>query len=143
MLLRPKVRSGFLFKFPLLSLVYFLSGLPVFTNVPPSHATPVERTNFQVVCKAEGFPRPVINWSRLGMPLPAGKTEVSQGTLTIKSLTTADSGLYECIATNTMGTKKTSINVAVQQVKLSMCVCFFFFLSKSPGNYSTPKCLSF
>ena len=65
------------------------------------------------------------------MPLPAGKTEVSQGTLTIKSLTTADSGLYECIATNTMGTKKTSINVAVQQLKLGMCVCVFFLIKES------------
>ena len=80
------------------------------------------------------------------MPLPAGKTEASQGTLTIKSLTTADSGLYECIATNTMGTKKASINVAVQQLKLGMCVCvcFFFSYQLSPsGNYSTPRCLSF
>ncbi|XP_073254217.1 peroxidasin homolog [Porites lutea] len=95
-----------------------IRGLPIFTNVPPSLATPVERTNFQVVCQAEGFPRPVINWSSLRMPLPAGKTEVNQGTLIIKNLIPADSGLYECIATNTMGTKKATINVAVQQLKL-------------------------
>ena len=114
------------------SLVYFLSGLPIFTNVPPSLATPVERTNFQVVCQAEGFPRLVINWSRLRMPLPAGRTEVNQGTLIIKNLIPADSGLYECIATNTMGTKKAPINVAVQQLKLGMfffccCCCFVLF----------------
>ena len=78
MLLRPKPRSGFYSDFRCYkSLVYFLSGLPIFTNVPPSLATPVERTNFQVVCQAEGFPRPVINWSRLRMPLPAGRTEVN------------------------------------------------------------------
>ena len=110
------------------SLVYFLSGLPIFTNVPPSLATPVERTNFQVVCQAEGFPRPVINWSRLRMPLPAGRTEVNQGTLIIKNLIPADSGLYECIAANTMGTKKATINVAVQQLKLGMCACVFLLL---------------
>ncbi|CAH3179895.1 unnamed protein product [Porites evermanni] len=98
-----------------------IRGLPIFTNVPPSLATPVERTNFQVVCQAEGFPRPVINWSRLRMPLPAGRTEVNQGTLIIKNLIPADSGLYECVATNTMGTKKATINVAVQQLKLE---CF-------------------
>ena len=128
-------------------LVYFLSGLPIFTNVPPSLATPVERTNFQVVCQAEGFPRPVINWTRLRTPLPAGRTEINQGTLIIKNLIPADSGSYECIATNTMGTKKVTINVAVQQLKLGMCVCdcvFFFFLSKSSsGNYSTTRCLRF
>ena len=72
------------------------------------------------------------------MPLPAGRTEVNQGTLKIKNLNPADSGSYECTATNTMGTKKATINVAVQQLKLGM---FFFFLSKSPsGNYSTFIC---
>ena len=57
------------------------------------------------------------------MSLPAGKTEVNQRTLTIKNLTPADSGLYECIATNLMGTKRARINVVVQQQKLGM-LCF-------------------
>ena len=57
------------------------------------------------------------------MSLPAGKTEVNQGTLTIKNLTPADSGLYECIATNLMGTKRARINVVVHQQKLGM-LCF-------------------
>ena len=96
-------------------LVYLLSGLPIFSKVPPSLATPIERTTFQVVCQAEGFPRPVINWSRVGMPLPAGRAEVNQGTLIIKKLIPADSGSYECIATNTMGTKRARTNVAVQR----------------------------
>ena len=52
------------------------------------------------------------------MPLPAGRTEVNQGTLKIKNLKPADGGLYECIAKNTMGTKNARINVAVQQQKL-------------------------
>jgi len=135
------------------SLVYFLSGLPIFTNVPPSLATPVERTNFQVVCQAEGFPRPVVNWSRLRMPLPAGRTEVNQGTLIIKNLIPADSGLYECTAANTMGTNKATINVAVQQLKLGMFACVFFIIifffrgtqreySSKPLKYSTVE-LSF
>ena len=33
--------------------------------------------------------------------------------------------MYECIAANTMGTKKATINVAVQQLKLGMCACVF------------------
>ena len=62
------------------------------------------------------------------MPLPAGRTEVNQGTIIIKNLIPADSGSYECIAANTMGTKKATINVAVQQLKQGMCACFFFFV---------------
>ena len=48
------------------------------------------------------------------MPFPGGRTELSNGTLTIKNLILADSGLYDCIATNAMGTKRTRINVIVQ-----------------------------
>ena len=87
----------------------------MFTKFPPSLAAPVQHTTFQVTCQAEGFPRPTVNWNRVGMPLPAGRVEVNQGTLTIKNLSPADSGLYECIATNIMGTKKTRTNVAVQR----------------------------
>ena len=62
------------------------------------------------------------------MPLPAGRTAVNQGTIIIKNLIPADSGSYECIAANTMGTKKATINVAVQQLMLGMCACVFFLL---------------
>ena len=96
-------------------LYFLISGLPVFTKLPPSLAVPVQHTTFQVICQAEGFPRPTVTWNRVGMSLPAGRVEVSQGTLTIKNLSPADSGLYECIATNIMGTKKTRTNVAVQR----------------------------
>lgn len=49
------------------------------------------------------------------MPFPGVRTELNNGTLTIKNLILADSGLYDCIATNAMGTKKTRINVVVQR----------------------------
>ena len=93
---------------------YLLTGLPIFTKVPPSLATPVQYSTFQAVCQAIGFPPPMLNWTRLGMPLPVGRTEVKDGTLTIKYLSLADNGLYDCVATNSMGTKKTRINLGVQ-----------------------------
>ena len=119
----PKQQRLFSVQCYTLNLVNLLSGLPIFTKVPPSRATPVQRTTYQVVCQAEGFPPPLINWRRVGMPLPAGRTEVNQGTLTIKNLTAADSGLYECIATNTMGTKRARTNVTVKR-KPGMLFCF-------------------
>ena len=49
------------------------------------------------------------------LPFPARRTEVNKGTLTIKNLIPADNGLYECVATNIIGTKKVRISVAVQR----------------------------
>ena len=98
-----------------LSITISILGLPIFATVPPSLASPAQGTTFQAKCQAEGYPRPVITWSRSVLPLAAGRIEVNQGTLTIKNLSPADSGLYDCIATNIMGTKKTKINMVVQR----------------------------
>ena len=91
-------------------------GLPIFTVVPPPLATPKELSTFQQTCQAEGFPPPVLSWTRLLMPLPAGKTEINGGNLTIRNLSPVDSGLYECVAANSMGSKKAKMNVVVQRV---------------------------
>ena len=96
------------------SCIGSISGLPVFTKVPPSLATPVQATTFQVTCQADGYLLPAVTWTRAAMPLPAGKTSINQGTLTIKNLSPADNGFYDCGATNIMGTKKKRINLAVQ-----------------------------
>ena len=103
--------------------LYFITGLPIFIKVPPSFAAPVQFSTFRVVCQAEGFPPPMLNWTRLGMPLPIGNTEVKDGTLTIKDLSLADHGLYDCVATNIMGTKKTRIRVVVQRAP-GLCYLF-------------------
>ena len=94
----------------------FLSvGLPIFTSTPPLLVTPKELSTFRQTCQAVGFPPPVLTWNRLGMTLPVDKTEVNDGNLTIKNLSPADGGVYECVATNSMGTKKAKMNVAVQK----------------------------
>ena len=95
--------------------LYFLTGLPIFTKVPPPLVTPMQYFTFRAVCQAQGFPPPMLNWSRSGMPLPVGKTEERDGTLSIRNLSPSDSGLYECVAINTMGTKKVTMNLVVQR----------------------------
>lgn len=96
-------------------LCWLDTGLPIFTVVPPSLATPKESSTFQQACQAEGFPPPTISWRRSGLSLPTGKTVISNGSLMINNICPVDSGLYECEATNSLGSKKTSMNVVVQQ----------------------------
>lgn len=108
--------SGTLFLHFYLHVLNFLFvGLPIFASIPPLLVTPKEFSTLRQTCQAVGFPPPVLSWTRLGMPLPVNKTEVKDGSLTIKTLIPADSGLYECVATNRMGTKKAKMNVVVQK----------------------------
>ena len=90
----------------------------MFTSTPPSLVTPKEHSTFRQTCQAVGFPPPVLTWSRLAMPMPVDKTEIIDGSLTIKNLSPADGGIYECEATNSMGKKAAKMNVAVQKLQL-------------------------
>ena len=70
--------------FAALLLRYFnflFVGLPIFISTPPSLVTPTELSTFRQTCQAVGFPLPVLRWTRSGMPMPVGKTEVKDGNL--------------------------------------------------------------
>ena len=79
------------------------------------------------------------------MPLPVGKSEVKDGSLTIKNLSPADGGVYECVATNSLGTKKAKMNVAVQKQpgvlstinKLTGSFAVLFLLHYTTGEYKS------
>ena len=75
----------------------------------------MEFSQIQETCQAEGYPPPKLTWIRPVIPLPAGKTEVKEGKLTIRNLRPVDSGLYQCVATNSLGTKKATMNLFVQK----------------------------
>ncbi|XP_078364982.1 uncharacterized protein LOC144649364 isoform X2 [Oculina patagonica] len=119
-----------------------VQGLPIFTSLPPSLITPKEHSTLRETCHAEGFPPPVLNWTRLVIPLPSGKTVINGGNLTIKNLSPGDSGFYECVATNSMGTKKAKMNVVVQQQQQQQqqqqpkvnCDCWRSRRPDSPGS---------
>ncbi|XP_015751552.1 PREDICTED: uncharacterized protein LOC107331477 [Acropora digitifera] len=68
------------------------------------------------------------------MPLPAGRTEVKGGNLTIRKVRLSDGGSYECAASNSMGTKKARISLAVQRNPVMKdCDCWRS-RSKSPNR---------
>ena len=95
-------------------LIFRLLGLPILTKRPSSLVSKMESATIQETCQAEGYPPPKLTWIRLVMPLPAGKTEVKEGKLSIRNLRPVDSGLYQCVATNSLGTKKATMNLVVQ-----------------------------
>ncbi|TST98577.1 MAM domain-containing glycosylphosphatidylinositol anchor protein 1 [Bagarius yarrelli] len=64
-----------------------------------------------------GFPTPTVTWGRYPSPLPR-RAIIRGGSLSLRSVTPADSGLYNCTAANNVGNPaKRSINFIVRTMK--------------------------
>ena len=53
-------------------------------------------------------------------PFTCWKDRRKEGRLTIRKLRPVDSGLYQCVATNSLGTKKATMNLIVQSRPLGL-----------------------
>lgn len=75
-----------------------------------SNITVLAGTNVTVTCRGSGNPVPALTWSRNSNPLVANGNNL---VLFIGSVTTADSGQYDCTAINAIGdvTEKTILAV--------------------------------
>ena len=76
-------------------------------NPNPSWQTFVTGSSVTIGCGALAYPAPTYTWRRYGTVLPARGLKYSvarDGTLTVRDLQRADSGQYECVATNLAGT---------------------------------------
>ena len=64
---------------------------------------------------AEGNPYPVVTWTINGQPIPDNSRYNQQdvGTLEINRLRADEGGLYECTATNRLGSRTVSVNLTV------------------------------
>ena len=66
-------------------------------------------------CEVKGNPVPQIKWLKDNTSLPADKRIVqSHGGLMIKDVTSQEGGMYTCVASNILGSVKTSANLTVQ-----------------------------
>nr|XP_036851881.1 papilin isoform X4 [Manis javanica] len=55
----------------------------------------------RLVCRAEGFPRPTMEWQRNGQPLSSGRYQLQpDGSLVISPVAVEDGGFYACVAFN-------------------------------------------
>lgn len=66
-----------------------------------------------LVCEATSESRVTMSWEREGAPLPAGRSVVNGGKLTITEIQKNDYGVYRCIATSDDGQARHSTTLAV------------------------------
>ncbi|XP_066536221.1 MAM domain-containing glycosylphosphatidylinositol anchor protein 1 [Hoplias malabaricus] len=64
-----------------------------------------------------GFPTPTVTWSRYPGPLPR-RSVVRGGSLTLRSVTSAESGFYNCTAVNNVGNPaRRNVNLIVRMMR--------------------------
>ena len=86
-------------------------------TVHPMNKTKLEGDNVTFTCDVDGNPVPTISWTRDGSPLNAsGRISFADDKkqLTITNVNRTDSGEYQCVAKNRVGSdtsKSASLNV--------------------------------
>ena len=79
------------------------SVAPQFIEIPDKVTKVTGNSVASLSCRALGFPPPTVVWSRGLVPLPQGRSTVTNGTLIISNFSPGDAGPYQCKATNKLG----------------------------------------
>ncbi|KAL6470028.1 hypothetical protein MHYP_G00211470 [Metynnis hypsauchen] len=92
---------------------------PTFTDTPPQYVEAKEGGSITLSCTAFGNPKPSVSWLREGEPLQdSTKYKVSDGSLTVLSISREDRGAYTCRAYSVQGeaihTTRLLVQVSVQ-----------------------------
>ena len=66
-------------------------------------------------CSADGYPTPLVTWSKMNSQLPVGRHVVeASGALILKDVRPGDEGVYSCKAKNLLGSVDASAKLTVQ-----------------------------
>lgn len=85
----------------------------VSVQVFPDVITTEEGNDVTMMCHVTGHPLPDMTWSRSEVSLPALRSIVNEGNLTILNVSTTDSGSYLCTARSIVGTNSSSVQLQV------------------------------
>ncbi|XP_058866115.1 protein turtle homolog B isoform X2 [Acipenser ruthenus] len=88
---------------------------PTFTETPPQYVEVKEGGSITLTCTAFGNPNPIVSWLREGQLLGGdAKYKVSDGSLTVLSISREDRGAYTCRAYSVQGEAVHTTRLLVQ-----------------------------
>ncbi|KAJ6634108.1 hypothetical protein lerEdw1_014141 [Lerista edwardsae] len=88
---------------------------PTFTETPPQYVEAKEGSSLTLTCMAFGNPKPTVTWLKEGDLLGANnKYQVSDGSLTVRSISRNDRGAYTCRAYSIQGEAVHTTRLLVQ-----------------------------
>ncbi|XP_040287057.1 roundabout homolog 4 isoform X3 [Bufo bufo] len=88
--------------------------IPQFTN-KPADVVAKPGSIVQFACRAEGNPKPIVQWSREKGVLPTGRYAITnENTLCLQRVTVQDSGTYVCTARSNIGAVSAPAQLVVQ-----------------------------
>lgn len=81
-----------------------------------SNLTTLASSGLEISCPVTGFPKPVIQWYREGVPVQSGmmlNVDEDTGTLFTLSISHRKGGMFTCEASNTLGSDRASSVITV------------------------------
>ena len=93
-------------------LLHIFAGKPeVF--VYPERIVVTEFNDVQVICNGSGIPNPTLTWKRLLGNRPKNMVVSRNGLMKIRNARTTESGIYQCTATNIIGSSSKSSFIVI------------------------------
>ena len=123
-----------------------VNGNPIGPVDPGSSVPSLIGDSISIDCAATGDPLPTISWLANGSPVVTGDrltVDSASGRLTIASVEVGDQGTYTCVASNDVGQKRSSVELAepgARDFKFSEQILTLFCRAKDSAPVRRRSC---